>query len=252
MDFTAKLARLTKGSGTKKRVADRLKLSASAISNYISRKQMPAADRALALARALDVSLLWLVDDSRDEWPAPTFDNEKSPPLHELGNGSLLHELARRYRRELVELVDSVSSLKSVDWKRAADDAANAVKDGELTDYARIALHKLLNFEINFTRLKQDFDLDMYCILHHTELPGADRKLSDLDYIESGDVYDDLLPAKEIHRLQAAVSQRKDWIPPFFRKFAERYELQTWQWTRAVAEIGKSQREKVERKYRGA
>lgn len=67
MSIHEKLERLT-DDRFKTRVARKAGLTANALHAYLKRKQMPRADNALRLARALGVSVEWLIDDTQ-EWP---------------------------------------------------------------------------------------------------------------------------------------------------------------------------------------
>jgi transcriptional regulator with XRE-family HTH domain len=67
MRIHEKLARLTKDL-KKTMVCKRAGIPNNAISNYISKEQMPSADVAFRLAKALAVDVAWLVDD-RQNWP---------------------------------------------------------------------------------------------------------------------------------------------------------------------------------------
>ena len=67
MDFTEKLRRLTRDMN-KSRIARRAGLSTTAITDYLSKRYAPRADTALRLARVLNVSLEWLIDDAQS-WP---------------------------------------------------------------------------------------------------------------------------------------------------------------------------------------
>lgn len=76
MTFTQKLARLTEDRH-KVRISRRAGLAPTTVSNYLNRGSMPGADVAFRLARALNVSVEWLLDDSQD-WP-PVWVNAPEP-----------------------------------------------------------------------------------------------------------------------------------------------------------------------------
>lgn len=67
MNFTQKLVRLCE---TRNRAATSksVGLPATALSDYINKGNLPRLDKALAVAKALYVSLEWLADD-KQEWP---------------------------------------------------------------------------------------------------------------------------------------------------------------------------------------
>jgi len=67
MQFHEKLARLTEDR-IKTVLSKRAGLPAMAISNCLAKKQMPSAETAFRIARALGVSLAWLCDPHAN-WP---------------------------------------------------------------------------------------------------------------------------------------------------------------------------------------
>lgn len=81
MTFLQKLARLT-ADRHKVRISRRAGLAPTTVSNYLNRGSMPGADIAFRLARALNVSVEWMLDDSQG-WP-PVWVNAPEPtaPRH--------------------------------------------------------------------------------------------------------------------------------------------------------------------------
>lgn len=77
MTFHEKLARLT-AYMKRAAICRSLGMPENAMGNLLHRKQMPAADTALKFARALGVSVEWLIDEEQD-WP-PVRSSE--PELH--------------------------------------------------------------------------------------------------------------------------------------------------------------------------
>ena len=69
MTFAEKL-KLLLMHRTAREVAAQARIGPSAITNYLRRGSVPSANVALRLAKALDVDLMWLLDDSAS-WPAP-------------------------------------------------------------------------------------------------------------------------------------------------------------------------------------
>jgi transcriptional regulator with XRE-family HTH domain len=67
MTFQAKLTRLV-ADRNKSEVSRRAGLIHTAVSSYIARGCIPRADIAMRIARALNVSVEWLLDDSAG-WP---------------------------------------------------------------------------------------------------------------------------------------------------------------------------------------
>jgi transcriptional regulator with XRE-family HTH domain len=113
MKFAEKLARLT-AEKNKQKVAIDAGLPPTAISNYITKNNVPRADTALALARALDVQLDWLVDDNRD-WPPP-------PPLSAsaLSTAQLAEELSRRSTGIVDAIWQKLRDARGADWVSVA------------------------------------------------------------------------------------------------------------------------------------
>jgi len=75
MTFHEKLAKLTEDR-KKTVISRRAGLPPTAINNYISKQQTPSCVVALRIARALHVSVDWLIDDSQT-WP-PTWSNAEA------------------------------------------------------------------------------------------------------------------------------------------------------------------------------
>lgn len=93
--FTAKLARLTTCKN-RAEIARAAGLSETMVSNYINRGSVPRADIALALSRALDVSLDWLADPAAS-WPPPAAAITSSNDLRTVSDSELMAEVCRRF-----------------------------------------------------------------------------------------------------------------------------------------------------------
>lgn len=76
MTFADKLQKLLEDR-SKPKVARRAGISPTAVYEYISKRYIPRAPVALNLARALNVSVEWLIDDEQG-WP-PIWRNSPSP-----------------------------------------------------------------------------------------------------------------------------------------------------------------------------
>ena len=79
MTFTEKLRRLMEDRNCA-RVAKRMGLPRNAISDYINKKMIPRADRAAQIARAMGVSLDWLMNDAVG-WPPVRVDVQEECPV---------------------------------------------------------------------------------------------------------------------------------------------------------------------------
>jgi len=62
-------------------IADRAGISRTLMSKYVRSGSVPACNKALAIARALGVSVDWLLDDTQD-WP-PIYERREQPQQHE-------------------------------------------------------------------------------------------------------------------------------------------------------------------------
>jgi transcriptional regulator with XRE-family HTH domain len=124
MDFAEKLSRLTEEKN-KQKLSNAAGLPATAVSDYIAKGSIPRADKALALARALNVPLEWLVDDAQ-EWPPPT--QQRQEPT-DLSDSQLLVELVRRRRLAQIDFWEAIELAEQVDWRRFKRDL-EAVHEG--------------------------------------------------------------------------------------------------------------------------
>jgi len=116
MKFGEKLRELT--AKINKRATSRAAgLPPNAINDYIKKNYVPRADTALALARALNVPLDWLVDETRD-CPAP--DHGAKPQPENLSDKELMMELVRRYQREIKRVHEHLDALQSINWEPIA------------------------------------------------------------------------------------------------------------------------------------
>jgi transcriptional regulator with XRE-family HTH domain len=127
MKFFEKLERLT--AGKRVATADKANLKPAAVTNYISREQMPRADKAFAIAKALGVSLEWLLDDSQ-VWPPP----DASSKLKVFTTDEIAAELGRRASGIGIALFAKIKRAKKIDWfalaeRLVAHDATEKISD---------------------------------------------------------------------------------------------------------------------------
>jgi hypothetical protein len=109
MDFTQKLIHLT-ANLNKSKLATEAGLPATAISNYITKKQIPRGDSALVIARALKVPLEWLLDDTQ-EWPPPPTTSASS-----MSTDQLAEELGRRMGGIAVAMLAKLVRVSGADF----------------------------------------------------------------------------------------------------------------------------------------
>jgi transcriptional regulator with XRE-family HTH domain len=171
MRFTEKLERLT-ATLNKTKVAKEAGLPSSAVSNYLSKEQMPRGDNALALARSLGVSVEWLVDEEMD-WPPPA---EEKMTAAQLSDTDLIKEVCARYRREALRLRESLERLEKVDWSAMAKAFAALPIDAPLTpEIHRLAI--LLDAKTSglFRLLTLDPSFSSGAFFMPGDLPGGDK-----------------------------------------------------------------------------
>jgi len=176
MTVTEKLIRLTADRG-KSQVAGAAGLPKSAISNYIAKKQMPRGDNALALARALNVPLEWLVDNEQD-WPPPQVG---APTPAQLSDEDLMNEVARRYRIRLIEARGSLHRLKGVKWDEIAESLFQTPVEQPLPEKTQAALNNLLFFTGTLYYAGATYDPRVHANEHHANMPGNTEPLGTLD-----------------------------------------------------------------------
>jgi len=206
MLFQEKLKRLA-ADVNKAKVGRAVGLGDTTISTYMAKNSRPRADIALKMARAFSVDFEWLVDDSK-EWPPP---DDKPTTAADLTDQQLMHEMARRFRGALVDFLNDVDEAKSIDWKAAMREVEASPK--MLPELARWAMHTLGSVQVKFSRFLQDFDLAFYCMKHHLVLPGADRKLADLEDAQLGITWQTVAAIPYINEFADAVSEHPEWLP---------------------------------------
>lgn len=108
MKWQEKIRRLLRGKNASE-LARSVGLHVSAIGDAAKKGQMPKADKAVRIARALGIPCDWLFDDSLD-WPPPA---KAAAAL--LSDMELVEELARR--RDLI-IQDMTALLRKLPWRR--------------------------------------------------------------------------------------------------------------------------------------
>jgi transcriptional regulator with XRE-family HTH domain len=117
MEFAAKLKQLT-ADENKSKLARAAGLSSTAISDYLQKGYIPRADKAIKLARALDVPTDWLFDDEAD-FPVPS---AKKNGAANLTDDELMLEVSRRWRIHAVRYLDLINKGEKVDWSAVAEE----------------------------------------------------------------------------------------------------------------------------------
>jgi transcriptional regulator with XRE-family HTH domain len=178
MQFTEKLKRLTDDMG-KARVSQDAGLPNSAISNYISKEQMPRGDKALALARALKVPLEWLLDD-RQDWPPPALGAPPDDRLADIKDTVLMRELARRYRRELMNMKDLIDEAENENWAAIVAKARTVKPGSAIPGSVELAVKKIASIVSAQMVNSFRFDVKVFADFLHAQLVGHDQPVESL------------------------------------------------------------------------
>jgi len=113
MDFWEKLDRLAKEKG-KAKVSFQAGLPSTAISNYLSKRQIPRADAAVKIGGILGVPVEWLMDDKAD-WPPP--DPSPKPSPAQFTDRELMLEVAKRHRLAVGRVLDALDAAEKINWE---------------------------------------------------------------------------------------------------------------------------------------
>lgn len=124
-------------------------LQPTTISNYMAKGSIPRADIALKIARALDVPLDWLVDDSQG-WPPPP-----SAPIAAISTEQLVSELGHRLSGVGALLRAKVLTAQMVDWYRVAMELMRTKPDAPLEERTAAAIQLPGQIQMLLSELKQ-------------------------------------------------------------------------------------------------
>ena len=175
MDFFTKLRKSAAEKNQSQR-ARSVGLKANTISSYLAKRSMPRADIAFKIACALEVPLDWLLDDKQD-WPPPTPEKQ---PLSRMSDDDLMREVATRFRRDALRLIEAVESIERTDWQKLANDIARLPHVSKLPDELRPSL-RASHANPVYAFLRFTYDIRRYAREHHKELPGAERAPDELE-----------------------------------------------------------------------
>jgi len=164
--ITEKLSRLMED----KRITDvaaRAQIKPTQIRDYTAKGAPPRYDIAFRLARALEVSVDWLLDDSAG-WPPV-----KSAEF--LSDEELMTETAKRYREVMLWLLKAVDKAERIDWA-----TVDVEKDGE--ELAKIAFPIAYCGDLPFF-----YHPDTTSFALHDRLPGSELPGRELTYSKVGE-----------------------------------------------------------------
>jgi transcriptional regulator with XRE-family HTH domain len=190
MNFSEKLKELTEGM-RRAELSRNAKLPVNAISDYINKGYLPRLDTAKALAKELGVTLDWLADDSRG-MPA---ERSAKPSPSELSDRALMLEVSRRFRIDLMALLDALDQIERENWSDIRK-ALEHWREGDsmppearpfcpIVDALELANLIILRYSPNY-----------FGMANHSILPGNDRPVADFD------------PARYQERLRALEDQK--------------------------------------------
>lgn len=157
MDMASKIAKLTEDDN-KSSVARAAGLPANAINDLINKGNVPKVDKALRLARALDVPLDWLVDDEAD-FPVPDSPGKR---IEDHSTDDLRLELIRRAHLLYMDCLRIVGQLTSVNWsdlaRRAYDlplgetdpEAEQILKQADALENKLFGIESMLDMQLEF------------------------------------------------------------------------------------------------------
>ena len=112
MDITQKLRRLSEGQN-KSAIGSKVGLKPTQMNDYTNKGFKPRYDIAFKLAKALDVSIEWLLDDEAD-WPPQTAN--KKALVCQLTDQELQAEVAKRQRDTTTRLLDALDQAEKINW----------------------------------------------------------------------------------------------------------------------------------------
>ncbi len=170
MRFHEKLRRRVAQLGLNKAKAARsVGLPESTISNYLVKEEsLPRIDIASKIARAIQVSLEWLADDSAG-WPPP--DAGDPSATSQLSDRQLMLEVGKRHRLAELRLLDALDSAEKIDWKAVRPE-----------DFGRVA--PLVAAVVYSTHVLNLYSAHAAARENHAVMPGAGRGKEDFDIIK--------------------------------------------------------------------
>jgi transcriptional regulator with XRE-family HTH domain len=244
--FHEKLRRRVAQLGIKKsRAAREAGLPASTINSYLAKpKSLPRIDIAAKIAKAVNVPLEWLIDDSAG-WPPPSAD-WSDRTVTDASDESLVREVCRRLRLAQIDFLESARATGSIDWVAVTEATVGAESGAELPEISKRAMVLLGSVQAKFNRLRS-FDVDFYAILHHSDLPGGNRSIAESDARTCREQWYQIENSPIIKRFAATVRDRPEWSLSPLRLQAERDELEYIAYARKVAEMGQAERERLEK-----
>ena len=168
MRFHEKLRRRVAQLGLNKAKAAReVGLPESTISNYLVKEEsLPRIDIALKIAKAIDVPLEWLADDSAD-FPLPEAAPKASPSKFD--DEILMLEVAERQRRSMIRVLNALERAEKEDWATAVSRLTKSELFGIIFPIRYLA-EMIGRFQPAFVAR-----------LHHNSMPGAERPIEDFD-----------------------------------------------------------------------
>jgi transcriptional regulator with XRE-family HTH domain len=193
--FAEKIVRWIAEKGVSRAaLAKTAKIGPSVLNNYVKERQSsPMAENALRLSRAMQVPLDWLVDNSRD-WPPPAQGSQGSieSQLINVPLSSLLHELARRYRLDTLDVLPDLVEAQETDWSKVFAEAKDLAEGEPIPQSLARELQLLGKISSGVLAVLVRYDVHIAADFRHHELPGADRPPETLSYVATISAFSDL------------------------------------------------------------
>lgn len=174
MNFREKL-KLLGGQVNKAEKARSVGLPATMISTYIAKGSIPRGDIALKMARALDVPVDWLLDDSKD-FPPPKV---KSKSLEDALDSELMAEVGRRKLDAALDLLKEIEQASKFDWDKLSIEAHKLSESSSIPTEITVAFETVRRIESKEERLFATFDDRIFMALLYSERRRDDKSLPD-------------------------------------------------------------------------
>jgi transcriptional regulator with XRE-family HTH domain len=207
MEFREKLRKTAAGLN-KAKVGRAVGLQANTISSYIATGSVPRGDIALKIARALDVPLEWLVDDSQD-WPPPLAD---AKGVATSADSELMEEACRRLANVAARVESEVTRLGKIDWPTVAAEALAVPVDAPLPPAVRAAVDSLYPLGNAIEELAS-FDASRVLSRYIPDPPDVDRVRDTAARLRDTPELDAVWSYRQLRALAEGMKRRGDPMP---------------------------------------
>jgi len=168
--FTDKLTQLVRASGqSQAQIASEVGITPQSLSRYLE-GSAPRPDIALRLARFFSVDPIWLMDEEQPMADPPP------KPGQSLSNRELFTEMARRFRLDMVRILEMIEAVEARDVKDEIIAAfrvpfPDASRENPLASDIGVAAEGADSVE----HVRERYSVEQYAFTNHETLPGSDR-----------------------------------------------------------------------------